>query len=133
MNAEVQAVRELLDAWLAATSNGDLHQLLQLMSDDVVFMAQGREPFGKEEFAAGFQAGLEHIRIEAVGGFEEIVIVGDVAYARARLEVSVAPRAGGPAKLLAGNTLTVLRKQADGRWVIVRDANMLTPVANSAT
>jgi ketosteroid isomerase-like protein len=41
--------------------------------------------------------------------------------------VIVTPRSGGTPVKRAGNTLSILQKQA-GRWVIVRDANMLTVV-----
>jgi ketosteroid isomerase-like protein len=58
---------------------------------------------------------------------EEIVIVGDAASTRSRIDVSAIPNAGGEAKHMTGYTLTVFRKQADVRWVLARDANLLTP------
>ena len=36
---------------LAASKAGDLAPVLSLMTDDVIFMVPGREPFGKEAFA----------------------------------------------------------------------------------
>ena len=52
MKDDEQAIRELVDQWLAATKAGNIATLLTLMADDVVFMVPGREPFGKEAFAA---------------------------------------------------------------------------------
>jgi ketosteroid isomerase-like protein len=43
---------------------------------------------------------------------------------RNRLRVEVTPP-GGPTVVRSGYTLTVLRKESDGRWVIARDANLL--------
>jgi ketosteroid isomerase-like protein len=40
------------------------------------------------------------------------------------------PRAGGEATELAGHRITIYRKQSDGRWLLARDANTLTPVAS---
>jgi len=37
-----------------------------------------------------------------------------------------APQDEGGAKSRAGYTLTILRKQPDGRWLLARDANLLT-------
>ena len=34
---------------------------------------------------------------------------------------------GGKPMRRAGYTLTILRKEADGRWLLARDANLLTP------
>jgi ketosteroid isomerase-like protein len=36
--------------------------------------------------------------------------------------------AGGKAVKTAGDTLSILRREADGGWVILRDANLLTIV-----
>jgi uncharacterized protein (TIGR02246 family) len=56
MSADEQAIRKLIDDWMQATARGDLDQVLSMMSDDVVFMTAGREPFGKQEFAAQSRA-----------------------------------------------------------------------------
>ena len=54
-------------------------------------------------------------------------MVGDWAFMWAKLTVAVTPPTGAPMKL-AGPVLSVLRREG-GRWVLARDANMLTPVA----
>ena len=132
MDTDEQAIRATQAAWLDATAKGDLSRLLPLMAEDVVFLQPGRQPFGRDEFAALFSAGLQQVRISCAGELEEVVVVGDAAYARARLSASVTPLAGGEARHLAGYTLSVFRKLPDGRWVLARDANLLTPVAASA-
>jgi ketosteroid isomerase-like protein len=53
--------------------------------------------------------------------------MGDVAVCWNLLEVKITPLAGGATVKRAGNTLTVLRRGADGQWRIWRDANMLAP------
>ena len=52
MTDDERAIRDLVDAWMAASKAGDVAKVLSLMTDDVVFMVPGREPFGKEAFAA---------------------------------------------------------------------------------
>jgi len=37
------------------------------------------------------------------------------------------PLQGGSIMRRSGYTLTILRKEPDGRWVLYRDANTLTP------
>jgi ketosteroid isomerase-like protein len=52
-------------------------------------------------------------------------VFGDWAYLRNRLTITMTP-AGGEAMLRrSGYTLSVLRKEKDGRWLLVRDANLL--------
>lgn len=121
--ADERAIRKLIDDWMQASSKGDLDQVLSMMSDDVVFMTPGREPFGKKEFAAQ-SAGLKDVRIEGVAKPVEIKVLGDWAWLRNHISVTMTPKAGQPIKR-AGYTLTILKRQPDGRWVLTRDANLM--------
>jgi uncharacterized protein (TIGR02246 family) len=125
MNADEQAIRNLIDRWMAASKAGDLPTVLSLMSDDVVFMVPGRAPFGKEEFAAASK-GMAGVEMNGTSEIDELQVLGDWAWMRNRLRVTITPREGKP-MVRSGYTLTILRKQSDGNWVIARDANLLTP------
>src|SRR6266446_8630953 len=59
MANDEQAIRGLVDRWLAATKKRDLETVLKLMTEDVIFMVPGQEPFGKEGFAATFRVDEE--------------------------------------------------------------------------
>ena len=52
MSEDVRQIRELVGSWIAASNKRDLAALMDMMTDDVVFMTPGRPPFGKAEFAA---------------------------------------------------------------------------------
>jgi uncharacterized protein (TIGR02246 family) len=125
MPDDERAIRELIDTWMAASRDGDTQTVLGLMTDDVVFMVPGREPFGKPEFAA-MSEGMKDVRIEGRAEIRELQVLGDWAYVRSYLQISVTPPSGNSVKR-AGYTLTILRKQPDGRWLLARDANLLTP------
>ena len=125
MSDDERAIRELVARWMAASQAGDTQTVLSLMTDDVVFMIPGREPFGKQEFAAAAQA-MTGARIEGRSDIRELQVQGDWAYLRSYLEVSVTPPGGNTVRR-AGYTLTILRKQPDGRWLLSRDANLLNP------
>ena len=56
MADDERAIRALVASWMSASKAGDIATVLGLMSDDVVFMVPGQEPFGKEAFAAGSKA-----------------------------------------------------------------------------
>lgn len=125
MTDDERAIRELVDTWFAASKIGDLSTVLSLMTDDVIFMVPGQNPFGKEEFAAA-SAGMKDVRIDGRSDIQEIQVLGDWAYLRNYIEVSVTPPGGTPARR-SGYTLTILRKEPDGRWRLARDANLLAP------
>jgi uncharacterized protein (TIGR02246 family) len=123
--ADEQAIRKLIDDWMQATARGDLDKVLSLMSEDVVFMTAGHEPFGKQEFAAQSQ-GLKDVKLEGRAKPVEIRALGDWAYLRNHIDLTMTPKAGQPVKR-SGYTLTILNRQPDGRWVITRDANLMPP------
>jgi uncharacterized protein (TIGR02246 family) len=125
MPDDERAIRDLIDTWMAASRAGATQTVLGLMTDDVVFMVPGREPFGKQEFAAMSQ-GMKDVRVEGSSEIRELQVLGDWAYVRSYLQIAVTPPGGNSVKR-TGYTLTILRKQPDGRWLLARDANLLTP------
>ena len=124
MSDDERAIRELIAKWMQASQAGDTDKVLGLMTDDVVFMVPGREPFGKEAFAAAAKD-MQGARIEGTSDIRELKVLGDWAYLRSYLEVKMMPP-GGNAVERSGYTLTILQKQPDGRWLLARDANLLT-------
>lgn len=133
MTDDERAIRDLVDTWMAASKAGDTATVLSLMSDDVVFMVPGHEPFGKAAFAAA-SAGQSEFRIDGRGEIRELQVLGDWAWLRSHLDITMIPPVGQPVRR-AGWTLTILKKQPDGRWLLTRDANLLTvqPPATPAT
>lgn len=122
MSDDERAIRDLISTWIAASRDGDLNTVLGLMSDDVVFMVPGRS-FGKAEFKAASE-GMKGMDFEGVSEVLEVRVIGDHAWCRTRLTVTVRPPNGSTVRR-SGNTLSILRKGSDGKWVMIRDANML--------
>jgi len=120
------AIRQVIETWISATRRGDLSTILTLMTDDVVFMVPGQEPFGKDGFSASFKT-IAHAQVEATSEIVELRILDGWAYIRNHLDLKIASPDGRRAHR-AGYTLTLLRKEPDGHWRLARDANLLTPV-----
>lgn len=125
MTHDERSIRNLVDTWMSASAAGDVETVLTLMADDVLFMVPGKEPFGKEQFAETSRA-MKDMRLSGRSEIQELVIAGDWAYCRNRLQVTMTPP-GGEAVRRSGHTLTILRRKPDGAWVIARDANLLAP------
>ncbi|WP_119461341.1 SgcJ/EcaC family oxidoreductase [Rhodospirillaceae bacterium SYSU D60014] len=125
MTEDERAIRELVDTWLAATKAGDLRTVLSLMTEDVVFMVPGQKPFGKEAFEAASE-GMTNVRIDGTSDIQEIQVLGDWAYLRTYIEMSMSRPDDEALVRRSGYTLTILRKEPDGRWRLARDANLLT-------
>jgi uncharacterized protein (TIGR02246 family) len=124
MTEDERAIRQLVSTWMAASQAGDTETVLSLMADDVVFMVAGQEPFGKEAFAAAARR-MRDVRMEGTSDIRELTVLGDWAYLRNHLVVTMTPPGGQPVRR-AGYTLTILRKTPAGQWLLARDANLMT-------
>jgi uncharacterized protein (TIGR02246 family) len=118
-------IRELIEAWIAASNARDLPALMDMMTDDVVFMTPGRAPFGKAEFAADSQR-MKSVAIDARAQVQEIEVFGPRATIRNHIRVELTSPGQAP-KRMSGYAMSILRKEADGRWRIARDANLVAP------
>src|SRR5260370_5204845 len=80
---------------------------------------------GTEAFTASSE-GMKGLQVEGNSEIVELKVLGKWAWMRNRLKVIVTPPAGRPI-VRSGYTLTILRKNEAGCWVIAHDANLLTP------
>ena len=127
MNEDEKKIREVIATWMRATAEGDLERVLSLMAEDVVFLIAGQPPMrGREAFAVASHSVEGKFRFEGKPEIQEIHIAGDYAYCWNHLSVTITPLQGGSPSRRAGHILSVFRKEPDGRWVLFRDANMLT-------
>jgi uncharacterized protein (TIGR02246 family) len=126
MSKDEQEIRELIDEWLSATAKGDLPRVLELMDEDAVFLVSGQPPMrGREAFANSFRSAAAQFRIEGVSDIQEIRVLGEWAYCWNYLTLTLTPVKVGPPNRRSGNVLSIFRKQSDGAWVLVRDANLV--------
>src|SRR6185503_1609689 len=110
MQSDEQAIRDMVSKWLEASRAHDTETVLNLMTDDVIFLGCGRPPMrGKSDFATS-QAALAKASIEARGEIQEVKVFGEWAYIWTNLTVVITPEGGGPMKR-SGNTLSVLKKE----------------------
>jgi uncharacterized protein (TIGR02246 family) len=120
-----EAIRNLIATWQEASRAGNLAKVLELMTDDVVFLTSGQPPMNKEGFAKGFEAMIQTMAVTSQSDTREIVVSGEHAYSWGHLSVTATPKKGGESIHRSGYTLTVFRKE-QGAWRLARDANMLT-------
>ena len=120
MTGDEKAIRKVVETWIAASKVGDAATVLGLMTDDVVFMVPGREPFGKQAFAAASK-----VKMDGSSEIVELRVLGDWAFIRNHIDITMTSP-GADAINQSGYTLTLLRKEADGQWRLARDANLLT-------
>ena len=114
MTDDERTIRDVVETWMAATKRGDLATVLSLMTDDVVFMVPGQEPFGKEAFSA-LSDGMRSIEIDGTSNVQELQIV--VAWAYMRNHTFASRRRQQAAANLFGAQATRYRSSAKVRTV----------------
>lgn len=124
--SDEQQIRAVIDTWIQASREQDLATVLNLMTEDVVFLTPGNAPMRREDFAAASNSMTGKIKIDGSPDIQEITIAGDLAICWNRLEIVATPLEGNGAPVKRkGNTLSVFRRGQDGKWRIWRDANLL--------
>ena len=132
MTEDEKAIRSAIAKWHDATAAGDVDSILELMSEDVVFLVAGHEPMrGRKAFADSLRTLLQNHHIQSSGIVQEVVVCGELGYSWTQLKVSMSAIGGGDSSVRTGSTLSIFRKEASGAWVLVRDANLLTPLNRS--
>lgn len=125
MTDDEAEIRSLVQKWMDASIAGDAAAVLDLMADDVVFTVVGNEPFGKEAFAALSQGNPTGMSIEGSNEIVELKVLGDWAFTRNKISLRVRTDGNSPMSR-SGYTLTLFRKDPDGKWRLARDANLVT-------
>lgn len=124
MTDDEKTIRQVIETWMSASRCGDIATVLGLMTDDAVFMVAGREPFGKEAFAAAAES-MRDMKMEGTSEIVELQVLNGWAFVRTRIDIT-AIHPGGERVHRSGYSLALMRKETDGQWRLARDANLLT-------
>src|SRR5688572_9358360 len=90
MNSDEDQIRQVVRTWMDATRRGDTQAVLDLITDDAIFLVPGKPPFGKHEFAraAQAQAQPDGTKFDGRSTIQEIRVSGDWAFMVTRLTVT---------------------------------------------
>jgi uncharacterized protein (TIGR02246 family) len=125
MSTDEQAIRNLVAQWHSATAAGDVEAVLRLMAENVVFLVADHPPMNRGMIEKRLRYLLTLYHVESTNEIQEVEVSGNLAYCWAVLTVRVTPVSGGNSVVRTGSALSILRKQANGSWVVARDANLL--------
>lgn len=124
-----EAIRRLGEEWGAAVEAKDLDRLLNLVTDDVVFMPHGAPSIvGKQALRETYLALFARYSIKQTFAPEEIEIGRDWAFARGSDLITLVPLDGSPPAVIRARGISILRRDKDGAWKFARGiSNMDQP------
>jgi len=123
--ADVAAIRALVEQWIAAIETGDVDGVLALYTDDAVRLPpDGPAYSGKEAFEEDSSGAFEQFSFEVVWpveGTEEIVVADGWAYHLSEYAMLVTPKEGGETMEENGKIIEICQRQPDGSWKLARE------------
>ena len=123
-----QAIRKLAADWKVAIKNKDVPRLLNFITDDAVFLTSNTPPLkGKKAVELLYRDIFARFNVEQETTTEEVEVDGDRAFTWGTDALTLIPVAGGNLIKLKGYGMTILQRQPDGSWRIMRGINNMTP------
>jgi uncharacterized protein (TIGR02246 family) len=119
--ADIEAIRAVIEQTQTANNRGDVEGWTALFDDSAVYMPPGQASVTsrnalREVARVGFTNWRTQVRITP----DEIVADGDWAFARNRVTGTTTPAAGGQPIAIDGKQIVLYRRQPDGSWKIAR-------------
>ncbi len=116
------AAQDAHDAYLEAINSNDHDQVLETVTDDIVFLVPNAPAIQGKDAASPWVAGyFEAFETRWQKTSLEFVVADDWAFERYAYRVVNTPRAGGPAFIDTGNGINIYRREDDGVWRVARD------------
>lgn len=122
LDQELQDIQQVATRWTAAVEAGDIEQLGQLMTDDIVVIhGNGRVLTGKKAVMEDFLHSLQNFSVKQTVEPEETNVAGEWAFDRANVHTAITSRnSGADTKEFNSKTITILRKESGLGWCVAR-------------
>lgn len=115
------AIRSGVDKFLAAWNKGDSATYGAMLASDAVLMGQNEPSLqGRDSIAARMAKDYDVSKFQQTATVDEVIMMGDRAYARGTWTVSPTGAAGADAKTASGKWSILYQRAADGTWLASR-------------
>lgn len=123
-----KAIRDCIASWVRAAEASDYEGVFRLITEDAVMLIAGLPPFTSRQQYADFvlKAVRPGRRFKVAIDIHEVVVNGDWAHVWAHERSAVIRQDDAPVQRASGESLNILRRGADGKWLVAVAANMMT-------
>jgi uncharacterized protein (TIGR02246 family) len=109
--------------WYAAFDAGDATAIAKFYATDAVVFAQDQTLRGRAAVEAYHAGNFQKTRFKCDWGIDSVQTVGKQTAVLGHDSCVETPKAGGTAKTVKSRWLTIYERQADGSWLMARDAS----------
>ncbi len=121
VEADVQAIKQVLVQIRDTASAGDVEGFLALLCDDAELIPPDGPPVAGDQAHQWLRDFMEQFVIEPVYSKEEVVVGGDWAFHRYSYQLTATPKTGGEPLAEQGHGIHIFQRQVDGSWKIFKD------------
>ncbi len=119
--SDLAAISRLREAYVTAHNDGDADRLIELWTDDAVFMPMDEPTFtGKEAVRDHYQEFFDQVPSQIAVASDETQVAGDWAFERGTERVTMEAERGRESVRMNLKYLCILRRQTDGSWKYAR-------------
>jgi uncharacterized protein (TIGR02246 family) len=109
--------------WYAAFEAGDAAAIARFYASDTVVFVPDQTLRGRAAIQAYHAGNFQKTRFKCDWGIDSVQVVGKQAAVLGHDACVETPKAGGAAKTTKSRWLTIYEQQADGSWLMARDAS----------
>lgn len=114
-----EQIEQEISKFISAYNAADLQGVMACYADDLIKTRQGAPTENKSQTAARLHMTMAQFTGHLSVTNEEIVVVGEIAYVRGSLTVTLIPHAAGEQRKLTRRFLEIWQKRA-GKWQVSR-------------
>ncbi len=119
--ADAAAIRAWVDQFVVAWNEADDATLGPMIAEDAVLMQPDGPPLqGRAAILATMAEGYDIAMIQQSATTDEVVVIGDYAYARGTWNLNPTPAAGPDVQPANGKWSTLFERGAGGAWQVSR-------------
>ena len=116
------AINAIMREYEDSRNAGDIDRWMRLWADDGIQMPpEAPANVGKEQIRTANKAFRDAFELDMTIKNEECHADGNLAFSRGTYTATMSPRSGGEEVFIDGKYLTILMRQSNGSWKILRD------------
>lgn len=127
-HADREAIEALMAQWSAAVYEADLQVIASLVTYDAEFWTHGAALlFGRQALVDAFEPFLDQYQMLQRFDCQELIISDGWAFMRGMEINHLTPRDGGETVVRKQRAFSVVRREANGKWLFARGMTNLPP------
>lgn len=127
MEADIAAIKEVLNQYVVAINTGDFDLWISLWTDDAVQMPPDTPArVGKEQIREAMKPGFDQMNLDmTIHSIDDVKVYGDLGIVRCTYTLKMTPKAGGETinAVPDAKDLSLWERQSDGSWKLIYDCN----------